>query len=132
MLEVGDGLGVARLPDDGRLGNHIGTHHASAILAVAEAASWAAMLGVFGERLARVLALARSAEIIYRRPGTGSITATATATATVEESPAALLDRLETSGRVEFPVLVGVANEQGKAAASVSVQWHVRRRSPVA
>lgn len=73
-----------------------------------------------------MLALARSAEIIYRRPGTGSIKATAR----IEESPGALLDRLETSGRAEFPVLVRVANEQGKSVASVSVQWHVRRRSP--
>jgi hypothetical protein len=49
------------------LTNHVGSRHAGALFTVAEAASGAAFVGAFAERMADVTPLARSAEISYEK-----------------------------------------------------------------
>ena len=39
MVEVGDGVGVVRLPEGDHLLNHVGSQHAGALFAAGEAAS---------------------------------------------------------------------------------------------
>ena len=78
VAEVGDGRGVVRLPDDERLHNHVGSQHAGALFSAGEAASGAAFVGAFAERMGEITPLARTAEISYLKLARGPITATGT------------------------------------------------------
>jgi acyl-coenzyme A thioesterase PaaI-like protein len=123
MVEVGDGRGVVRLPDAEQLRNHVGSQHAGGLFSAAEAASGAAFVGAFADRLGAITPLAKSAEIAYKKLARGPITATAS----LGEDKAALLARLDADGRVEFPVPVELADGEGTTVAEVTVHWHVRR-----
>lgn len=123
VVEVADGRGVVRLPDGSHLHNHVGSQHAAGLFAAGEAASGAAFMGAFAEHLAGLVPLARSAEIDYRKLAKGVITATATLDADV----AALLERLEADGKVQFPVAVEMTDADGQVVAGMRVDWHVRK-----
>ena len=125
FVEVGDGHGVVKLPDLAHTKNHVGSQHAGALFAAAEAASGGAFVGAFVEHLAGITPLAKSAEINYLKLAKGEITATAT----LSESKQSLLDRLEQDGRVEFPVTVELADGEGRAVAEMTVHWHVRKNA---
>ena len=122
-MEVGPGRGVVRLPDDEKLRNHVGTQHAGGLFSAAEAASGGAFVGAFAEKLGEITPLARSASIQYVALARGPITATAT----LEEDAAALIERLDADGKVQFPVRVELTDEQDATVAEVTVDWHVRK-----
>ena len=124
VVEVGDGLGVVRLPDDPKLLNHVGSQHAAGLFAAAEAASGGAFVGAFAEHLTGITPLAKSAEIAYLKLAKGPITARATL-----EGKDALIEQLGSEGRIEFPVNVELEDEQGTKVAEVTVHWHVRRNA---
>ena len=123
--EVGDGRGVVRLPADERLHNHVGSQHAGALFSAGEAASGAAFVGAFAERMGEITPLARTAEISYLKLARGAITATGT----LGESKDALVARLESDGKVEFPVEVELSDAEGNTVASMTVNWHVRKNA---
>ncbi|MEA2473277.1 MAG: hypothetical protein QOE06_1192 [Thermoleophilaceae bacterium] len=125
VVEVADGRGVVRLPDSKDLHNHVGSQHAGGLFAAGEAASGAAFMGAFAEHLGGLTPLARSAEIDYRKLAKGPITATAT----LGEDAGGLLDKLESDGKVEFPVAVEMTDEDGQTVAGMTVKWHVRKNS---
>jgi acyl-coenzyme A thioesterase PaaI-like protein len=122
ITEIGPGTATVRLPEGGHLLNHVGTQHAAALYAAAEAASGAAMASVFGEMIGRATPLARSAQIAYLKPARGPIDARANVSGKAEE----LLAALEANGRVEFPVEVALDGTNGVRVAEVTVAWHVR------
>jgi acyl-coenzyme A thioesterase PaaI-like protein len=123
--EVAAGRGVVTLPDDERLHNHVGSQHAGALFSAGEAASGGAFLGAFAEQLGSLTPLARSAEIDYRKLARGPITAIGTLGADMGE----LLARLDSDGRVEFPVEVEMTDSSGNVVATMTVRWHVRRNA---
>jgi acyl-coenzyme A thioesterase PaaI-like protein len=123
VVEVADGRGVVRLPDEAHLHNHVGSQHAAGLFAAGEAASGAAFMGAFAEHLAGVVPLARGAEIDYRKLAKGVITATATLDADVD----VLLERLESDGKVQFPVSIEMTDADGQVVAGMTVNWHVRK-----
>jgi acyl-coenzyme A thioesterase PaaI-like protein len=125
FLEVADGSGSVRLPDDERLRNHVGSQHAGGLFSAGEAASGAAFVGAFAERMGEVTPLARSAEIEYLKLAKGAVTATAT----LGREKGELIEQLDEEGRVEFPVEVQLTDEDGQAVARMSVAWHVRKKS---
>ena len=123
VTEVADGRGVVRLPEGDHLKNHVGSQHAGALFSAGEAASGAAFVGAFAERMGDITPLARSADVSYRKIAHGPITATGS----LGEPKAALLERLDADGRVEFPVEVDLADAEGNTVAAMTVRWHVRR-----
>ena len=123
VTEVADGRGVVRLPEEDHLKNHVGSQHAGALFSAGEAASGAAFVGAFAERMGDITPLARSAEISYRKLARGPITATGT----LGEPKASLLERLDADGKVGFPVQVDLADADGTSVAEMTVHWHVRR-----
>lgn len=125
FVELGDGSGSVRLPDEKKLLNHIGSQHAGGLFSAGEAASGAAFVGAFAERMSDITPLARSAEIEYLQLAKGAITATAT----LGEDKDKLIEQLDDEGRVEFPVEVELTDEDGQAVAHMSVAWHVRKNS---
>jgi acyl-coenzyme A thioesterase PaaI-like protein len=121
---VGD-KGVVRLPDSEPLRNHVGSQHAGALFAAAEAASGAAVLGALGARLAEVTPLAKGAEIQYLKMARGVITATAS----LGEDKAAILSRLDADGKVLTDVRVEMTDAEGVVVATMTVHWHMRKRA---
>ena len=125
VVEIADGRGVVRLPDDERLRNHVGSQHAGGLFSAGEAASGGAFVGAFAEHMGNLTPLARSAQIEYLKLAKGPITATATLAGGREP----LLEQLEADGRVQFPVEVELNDEQGVEVARMTVDWHVRKNA---
>lgn len=126
VVEIAEGRGVVRLPDDEKLHNHVGSQHAAGLFAAGEAASGGAFVGTFAEHMGGITPLARSAEIEYLKLGKGPITATGT----LEMSAAELIDAIDgEEGKAEFPVEVEMKDERGQVVATMTVHWHVRRSS---
>ena len=125
VAEVGPGRGVVRLPDRPEIRNHVGSQHAGALFGAGEAASGAAFVGGFAERLGDVTPLAESAEIAYRKLAQGVITATGRLDTPADQ----LLAALEDEGVVRFAVGVELTNATGDLVAEMTVRWHVRANS---
>ena len=123
FVSVDDGRAVVRLPDADYLKNHVGSQHAGALFAAAEAASGGAFVGAFAERMGEIRPLAKAAEISYLKLAKGAIDATAM----LQEDKGALLERLDSDGRVEFPVQVELTDADGTTVAEMAVHWHVRK-----
>jgi acyl-coenzyme A thioesterase PaaI-like protein len=123
IAEVSLGRGVAKLPDDGTLRNHTGSQHASALFAVGQAASGAALAAAFVEHLPQLELSPEGADITYKKIPRGPITATAVLGA----DPDALLKELAREGHVAFGTDVSITDGAGDVVAGMSVRWLVRR-----
>lgn len=125
IAEVALGRGVARLPDDQALRNHTGSQHASALFAVGQAASGAALAAVFVEHLPRLELAPDAAEISYKKIPRGPLTATGV----LGSDPEQLLAELREQGSCAFTIDVGVVDGAGDVVADMTVRWHVRKES---
>jgi acyl-coenzyme A thioesterase PaaI-like protein len=123
ITEVGAGVGVVKLPDRAELRNHVGSQHAGALFAAGEAASGAAFVGAFGDRLGDVTPLVSDATITYKKVAQGAITATGR----TSDDDGDLVASLDEDGSVRFSVDVDLANAHGDTVAEMKVQWHVRK-----
>ena len=124
VVAVSEGSGSVQLPDDPNLLNHVGSQHAGALFTAAEAASGAAFVGAFLERMGEITPLAKSASISYRKIAKGPIVATGT----LREDQSALLERLDADGRVEFAIDVSLKDADDVEVATTTVDWHVRKK----
>ena len=120
--EVGQGVGVVRLPDRSELRNHVGSQHAGALFAAGEAASGAAFVGAFAERLEGITPLVRDARIVYKAVAQGTITARGT----LSDEASELIAGLDEDGAVDFDVEVDLTNAHGDTVAEMTVTWNVR------
>jgi uncharacterized protein (TIGR00369 family) len=128
ITEVSAGEAVVRLPERAELSNHVGSQHAGALFTVAEAASGAAFVGAFAERLGEVTPLARRAEISYEKIANGPIEARSKLGVPAEEA----LATLDAEGKVEFPCEIELVDGAGTRVATAMVGWHVRLNKPAA
>ena len=122
IASIGEGESAVVLPERQELTNHVGSQHAGALFTAAEAASGAAFLGAFVERLADVTPLARSAEISYEKVARGPIEARAKLGVPAEEA----LATLDAEGKVVFPCEIVLTDSDGRQVATATVDWHVR------
>ena len=111
---------LLRLPAGAKYLNHLGTVHASAQLALAEASS--------GEFLLRALGPAsnvvRRLESKFRKPANGAVVSTVS---TPPESIEQLLADLAAKGRAIFSVAVELHDESGAHTLSATVEWFITR-----
>lgn len=121
LAEIGEGTATATLDQTHNTSNHIATMHAGALFTLAEAASGAAMAGLFIERLAGLRPVAASSTIAYVKPAKGLITAHAA----VDGGKAALFASLDSEGKVRFPVMIRMDDAEGREVARMTVDWHV-------
>jgi uncharacterized protein (TIGR00369 family) len=126
ITEVSAGEAVVRLPERAELTNHVGSQHAGALFTVAEAASGAAFVGAFAERLGEVTPLARRAEISYEKIAKGPIEARSKLGVPAKEA----LATLDAEGKVEFPCEIELVDGAGTRVATATVGWHVRLNKP--
>src|ERR1041385_6717198 len=68
---------LIEMPETPLLLNHVGTVHASAQFALAEAASGEFLLAPLGEQQSQVFAVLRTSEVKFRKPAQGTLRATA-------------------------------------------------------
>jgi acyl-coenzyme A thioesterase PaaI-like protein len=123
-----DGGLLVSLPDGPQYANHLGTVHASALLAVAEAGSGAFLLGRLGDA-AGYVAVVRRLEAKFRRPASGRVWARAAAAA---EEVARWASDLAGRGRVMAAVPVEVVDAAGTVVLSATVEWFIARGNPEA
>jgi uncharacterized protein (TIGR00369 family) len=121
IRDVVPGRATTVLAQSRETSNHIATVHAGALFTLAEAASGAAMAGLFLERLAALRPVAASSTIAFVKPAKGVITAHAE----VDAEADALFAALEAEGKVRFPVLVRLEDAESREVARMTVDWHV-------
>lgn len=124
-LEPADsaGGGLVRLPGDSRYSNHLGTVHASALLAVAEAGSGAFLAQRLGNAEG-FIPVVRKMEAKFRKPATGSVSARCMA------GPAEVSrwsDELAARGRISVSVPMEVVDSAGVVAMSATVEWFITK-----
>lgn len=117
--------GTLSLPGDVRYTNHLGTVHASALQALAEAASgdWLirAMAGADGE----VLPVVRRFEAKFRKPAMGAVFSEVTI---AEEAKEEFISTLAARGKGLLEIRIDVRDEHGTHALSAVAEWFVARR----
>lgn len=107
------------------LTNHIGTMHASAQFALAEACSGQFMLTRFPEEVDGNIALLRKSEVKYKRPAKSDIVAEAWCDdGTIE----GFISRLERKHRSFLPVDVAVRDEEGIVTMQGTFEWYIEKR----
>ncbi len=125
VQELGPGLGRVVLPADPRTMNHVKSQHAGALFTAGEAASGAAFISAFAERMGEITPLAEKADIAYLKIARGDITATGT----FAEDPGALHAELDREGRVRFPIAVALTDPDDELVAEMTVHWYVRAKA---
>jgi acyl-coenzyme A thioesterase PaaI-like protein len=113
------------LPDAAKYQNHLGTVHAGALLALAEAASGDFLLRQ-SDNGPSVLPVVRRLEAKFHKPAQGRVAARATADA---GELAKLAADLQTRGRGLVKVNVELVDEKGVVVVSAEVQWFIARRA---
>jgi acyl-coenzyme A thioesterase PaaI-like protein len=123
-IQIGnDPAHLLRLPSGSHYLNHLGTVHASAQLALAEASSGEFLLKHFGCSDG-IIPVVRRLEAKFRNPANGSITSTASA---APESLAQLDAELSSKGRSLIPINVELHDESGVHTLSATFEWFIQR-----
>ncbi|MEV0390082.1 DUF4442 domain-containing protein [Nonomuraea sp. NPDC050643] len=120
--EVGDGRAICHVPDREDLRNHVGGPHAGVLFTLAESASGAAVLSMFGDQLGRAVPLPTTATIGYRKVALGEIRAAARLTVGREE----VVAKLDAGERPVFDVAVDLTNADGAVVSTLTVTWTLR------
>lgn len=125
-IEPADGENhLLRLPAGPQYFNHLGTVHASAQLALAEATSGEFLLRALGSS-AGFVPVVRRLEAKFRKPANGAVTSTAT---TPPEAIEQVRADLAAKGRALISVAVELHDESGAHTLSASVEWFIARSS---
>ena len=114
---------LVSLPGSERYTNHLGTVHASALLAVAEAGSGMFLGRHFGDATG-YFPVVRRLRAKFHKPARGRISARASAEPAKMERVAA---ELAAKGRVFVEVSVEVVDESGAVALSAEVEWFIAK-----
>lgn len=115
-----------RLPSGGQYLNHLGTVHAGALLALAEAASGEYLLRNSPSGV-RVIPVVRRLEAKFRKPANGTISANASV---LPEALAQLSRDLSSKGRSLISVAVELHDQSGAHVLSASVEWFIQFLPP--
>ena len=116
---------LLQLPAGDRYLNHLGTVHASAQLALAEASSGEFLLRALGTSDG-LIPVVRRLESKFRKPANGAISSTVTTSAeTVED----LKTTLNAKGRAVVSIDVELHDEAGNHTLSAAVEWFITKVS---
>jgi len=119
-----DEAAMLALDDGPGLHNHLGTIHASAQYALAEACSGAVLLAHLGDLASEVVPVLRRGEVKYRRPARGTLYATGTL-AEVEE--ARVRGELVTKSRSMVEIAVQVVDSAQAVVVTANLCWLLQR-----
>jgi acyl-coenzyme A thioesterase PaaI-like protein len=122
-LQTADEPHLLALPAGEEYRNHLGTVHASALLALAEASSGEWLLRQLGG-LTGIIPVVRRLESKFRKPANGRVNAQVT---TQTEHTEALKTDIAAKGRAMIEVCVELHDEDGQHVLSASVEWFITR-----
>ncbi|MEL6860732.1 MAG: DUF4442 domain-containing protein [Pseudomonadota bacterium] len=128
LIEIAEGHGSAELPDWKDTQNHMGTQHAGALFTVGEAASGAASVFLFADKIMMVKAAISSATIDYVRGARGVIRAFGKLRGSGDD----ILAEFSTEGRVKYIVDVSLMDSKEREVATMEVHWSVQINQPSA
>ena len=114
---------LLRLPGGKHYLNHLGTVHASAQLALAEASSGEFLLRHFGS-LDGIIPVVRHMDAKFRKPANGSIVSSVSVNA---DALARLETELSAKGRALISVPVEIHDESGTHTLSATFEWFIQR-----
>ncbi len=117
---------VLRLPAGAHYLNHLGTVHASAQLALAEASSGEFLLSHLGSADGLV-PIVRRLQAKFRHPARGSVVSAATVAPGALDLISADLAR---KGRALVSVAVELHDESGAHTLSAEIEWFIQRSAP--
>lgn len=117
---------VFRLPADVRYTNHLGTVHASALMALAEATSGELLLRALGGTGMDVIPVVRRFECKFRKAAASAIRSRGEIPADVIAS---FISTLRSKNRATIDFAVEVCDESSACVLSASVEWFVAIRS---
>jgi acyl-coenzyme A thioesterase PaaI-like protein len=106
--------------------NHVGTIHAGAQFAFAEACSGEFLLRHFGSDPSKLFAVLRTAQVKFRKPAYGELRASARF---VEKSTEWLTEELASPRGALAPVQVEVTDANGIVTMSGQYEWFLRRQT---
>ncbi len=109
------------LPEGAQYTNHLGTVHASAMLAVAEAGSGAFLARHFSGQ-SGLVPVVRRLEAKFRKPGSGQISARCVV---APETLAHWSVELGGRGRLSASIPVEVVDASGSVVMSATVEWFI-------
>ncbi len=118
---------LLELPLTPALHNHLGTMHAAAQFALAEAASAECLQRYFGEAVGSVFAVIRGVEVKYRKPAMADLLAYG---APDEGTRANLVAELAGRGRSSAVVLVELKDRTGSLTFHGRFDWFISRLPP--
>ncbi len=113
---------VLMLPEGGQFLNHVGTVHASALFALAEATSGVRIMNELGGR-DDLGAVVRKVETKYRNPAQGAVYSTAV----LVEDKALLLAEIDERGRGFAHITVDLFDAAAKPVARFEFEWFVTK-----
>ncbi len=122
----GDDRGVMCLSHSPEMTNHLGTIHASAQFALAEACSGQYLLSTFPEYAEDCVAVLRKSEVKYGRQTKENIYAVAES----DEGRTSLFrSRLERKGRALIPIGVVIRDEKEEVTMEGTFDWFVAKQA---
>jgi len=117
---------VLSLTGDVRYTNHLGTVHAAALLALAEATGGAYLIEQFPTLGFEVVPVVRRVEAKFRKPALGAIFSKSSVQSDHREK---FVSELMSRGRALLEIQVDVYDEHGTHALAATFEWFVARRS---
>ncbi len=124
LAASGDPRYLLMLPEGTQYTNHLGTVHASALFALAEATSGVLLLGEFPGRT-DLASVVRKVETKFRNPGQGAIYSKAAMSGDREQFAKDLDER----GRAFVTVTVDLFDGDGKPVLRSEFEWFVTKIS---
>jgi len=121
LQAAGDAASLLRLPAGGQYLNHLGTVHASALLALAEASSGEFLLRSLGGANG-IVPVVRRLEAKFRKPANGAVTSAASI---ADGALDALRAGFSGKGRAIISVNVELHDESGAHVLSASIEWFI-------
>ncbi len=128
-LAPADSGHILEMPESPLLLNHVGTVHASAQFALAEASSGEFLSRHLGEAQSQVFAVLRTSDVKFRKPAHGALRASARFANGIADS---LSTELSSRGRALASVLVEVADAQGVVTMTGQYDWFLQRQTNAA
>jgi acyl-coenzyme A thioesterase PaaI-like protein len=116
---------ILELPESPLVLNHVGTVHASAQFALAEACSGEFLLRAVGEAQNQLLAVLRTSEVKFRKPAHGTLRGAARFS---EDASDFLVGELAARGRALVSVLVEISDAHETITMTGEYTWFVQRR----
>lgn len=120
---------LLELPFAPALQNHLGTVHAAAQFALAEAASAECLQRHFGAAVGEVFAVVRGVEVKYRKSAAGDLLAYG---APDEHTGRQLVAELADRGRFSAMILVDLKDRAGTLTFHGRFEWFISRMPPPA